>query len=72
MRSQRFYEIALGHEIGKRIMLLRSGARKAVFHAANTSVQFGRNLGEGIGWSVTQLSPRVSRQTMGYAKRIPA
>jgi len=52
LRGNRFYQIGLGHGIGRIIDGLDAPMRKCIFESARTNNQFSKNLGEGIGWEM--------------------
>lgn len=71
VRSRRFYQIGLGHGIGRMLGSSRLGPRllKKVFASAATNSQFGRNLGEGIGWEIVSMPPALCARAFGFARR---
>lgn len=72
IRSRRFYQIGLGHGIGRMLGSSRPHWQrllKKIFASAATNSQFGRNLGEGIGWEIVSLPPALYARAFGFAGR---
>lgn len=69
IRSRRFYQIGLGHGIGRTIMHLTPNERNRIFRAARTNNQFERNLGEGMGWEMMKMPASVHKIMFRYAKK---
>lgn len=71
LRGDRFYQIGLGHGIGKAIIDgLDARMRRRVFESARTNNQFSKNMGEGIGWEMAAGGSNNSdnRIIFNYAK----
>jgi hypothetical protein len=79
VRRRRFYQIGLGHGIGRMLGSNGSGGGSGtglgkgllgkVLAAAATNSQFGRNLGEGIGWEIVGVPPALYARVFSFAGR---
>lgn len=68
IQSRRYYQIALGHEIGRTISNLNPNERAEILQAASTNSQFQRNLGEGAGWEIARTPSSIQREIFKYAR----